>query len=112
MDSVFESPDQGQPSLLVSLDISDAFDAIKPTEVWFGVSDSPLTWLQSCLADRYQCVRVGQASSSPTLCHTGVPQGSFLGPILFSCYTSQSVSLQTHLASAYNSIIIIMRTFV
>ena len=47
-----------------------------------------LTWRKSYLTGRYQCVRVGQASSSHTLCQTGVPQGSVLGPILFSCYTS------------------------
>ena len=56
--------------------------------VGFGVSGSVLTWLKSYLTGRYQCVRVRQASSSHTLCHTGVPQGSVLGPILFSCYIS------------------------
>jgi len=94
MDSVFRSSDQGQPSLLVSFYTSAAFDTIDHSillnrlQVGFGVSGSALTWLQSYLTDRYQCVRVGQASSSPTFCHTGVPQGSVLGPILFSCYTS------------------------
>jgi len=56
--------------------------------VGFGVYGSVLTWLKSYLTGRYQCVWVGQASSSPTLCHTGVPQGSVLGPILFSGYIS------------------------
>ena len=95
MDSVFRSSDQGQSSRLVSLDMSAAFDAIDHSillnrlQVGFGVSGSALTWLQSYLTDRYQCVRVGHvSSSSPTFCHTGVPQGSVLGPILFSCYTS------------------------
>jgi len=94
MDSVFWSSDRGQPSLLVSLDMSAAFDTIDHStllntlSVGFEVSGSVLTWLQSYLTDRYQCVRLGQASSSHTLCHTGVPQGSVLGPILFSCYIS------------------------
>jgi len=39
--------------------------------------------LESC-----QCVWVGQALSLSTLCHTSVPQGSVLGPILFLCYIS------------------------
>jgi len=83
-----------QPSLLVSLHMSAAVDTIDHStllnrlSVGFGVSGSVLTWLKSYLTDRYQCVRVGQASSSPTLCHTGVPQGSVLGPILSSCYIS------------------------
>jgi len=35
------------------------------------------------------------------LSHTSVPQSSVLGPVLFSCYISQS-ALQPNLASAYN----------
>ena len=49
----------------------------------FGVSGGAPTSLQSSLTDR-----VGQASSAPILCHTGILQGSVLGPKLFSCYTS------------------------
>jgi len=52
------------------------------------VSGSVLTFLKTYLTGRYQCVQVDQASSSHTLCHTGVPQGSVLRPILFSCYIS------------------------
>ena len=74
--------------------MSAAFDTIDHStllnrlSVGFGVSGSVLTWFKSYLTDRYQWVRVGQASSSHTLCHTSVPQGSVLGPILFSCYVS------------------------
>jgi len=85
MDSVFWSSNRDRPSLLVSLDMSAAFDTIDHStllntlSVRFGVSGSVLTWLQSYLTDRYQCVRLGQASSSHTLCHTSLLQGSVLG---------------------------------
>ena len=91
---VFKSSDEGQRSLPMSLDVSAALDTIDHSpllnrlQVGFGMSGSALTWLQSYLTDRYQCVRVGQVMTFPTLCHTGVPQGSVLGLILFSCYTS------------------------
>ena len=70
-----------------AVDTIDHSTLLNRLSVAFGVSGSVLTRLKSYLnTDRYQCVGVGQASSSPTLCHTGVPQGSVLGPILFSCY--------------------------
>ena len=55
MDSVFRSSDQGQPSLLVSLDMSATFDTVDHSTllnrflVGFGVSGSALTWLKSYL---------------------------------------------------------------
>ena len=64
----------------------------------FGISGSTLAWLQSYLSSRQQFVRAGDASSLPTSCASEVPQGSVLGPILFSCFTSPISSI----ASSFN----------
>jgi len=75
MDSVFKSSDQGQPSLLVSVDMSAAFDTtdhstlLSRLQVGFGVSDSALAWLQSYLIDRYQCSSKSGITLSYTLSH-------------------------------------------
>ena len=93
-DQVYTAADASKPTLLVSLDLSAAFDTIDhPTllsrlEVGFGVSGSALSWIRSYLVDRVQHVVVGQAKSGGTLLSTGVPQGSVLGPLLFSTFTS------------------------
>ena len=85
--------DRSQPTLLVSLDLSAAFDTIDHKILInrlsnsFGISGSVLGWLTSCFSNRSQLVRVGQAQSNLTHCTHGVPQGSVLGPILFSIYT-------------------------
>ncbi len=43
-------------------------------------------WIESCLTVRRQCTRVGNRTSSFIDCSVGVPQGSLLGPLLFSLY--------------------------
>ena len=43
-------------------------------------------WFHSYLSHREQCTVVGGASSAYIGCPVGVPQGSRLGPILFSVY--------------------------
>ena len=55
-----------------------------------GMWDSPLTCFKSYLTDRHQCVGInlkGQCSHEHRL-PFGVFQGSVLGPILFTLYTS------------------------
>ena len=76
------------------LDQSAAFDTIDHGTLlgclssWFGVSGVVLEWFKSYLSDRLQCVKIGSILSDAKKLLCGVPQGSVLGPILFSLYTT------------------------
>ena len=96
LDHVYSAADVGKPTLLISLDLGAAFDTVdhsvlgllKRLSCSFGVAGNVLSWIQSYLCDRTQSVRIGSHSSPPNPCLVGVPQGSVLGPLLFSVYTS------------------------
>jgi len=81
-------------SALALLDLSAAFDTvdhevlINRLEIFFGLSDMALALVKSYLTDRSQSVQIGDQLSPPILLSTGVPQGSILGPLLFSLYTA------------------------
>ena len=84
---------EGIPTALVLLDLSAAFDTIDHDILlgslsdWFGLNGSVLNWMGSYLSGRSQRVKVGSALSDPFELRFGVPQGSVLGPVLFSMYT-------------------------
>ena len=84
---------KGFPSILVLLDLSAAFDTIDHELLLndlrsFGIQDKALALLKSYMSLRTQYVSAFNSSSEIKLLKFGVPQGSILGPILFSCYTS------------------------
>ena len=54
----------------------------------FGFSGSSLAWLESYLSQRQQYVLLNSIKSQTSTLTDGVPQGSVLGPLLFSAYLS------------------------
>ena len=91
---ILESVDAGNVVVLVMLDLSAAFDTIDHNMLFdrlvsrFGVTDAALLWFQSYLKDRQQSVNIDGVQSDPKPLAYGVPQGSVLGPLLFTCYTA------------------------
>ncbi len=84
--------DQGCISLLVLLDPSAAFDTIDHdilidrVQNYTGVQGQALRWFRSYLSDRYHFVYLNEEASRLSPVKYGVPQGSVLGPLLFSLY--------------------------
>ena len=73
--------------------LSAAFDTIDHRMLlnrlssWFGVSSKVLSWFSSYISNRSQSVKIGNTLSDSRNLNFGVPQGSVLGPILFTLYT-------------------------
>ena len=85
---------KGSVTALTLLDLSAAFDTIDHTilldrlNVHYGISALALGWFKSYLSGRTHLVKMGSTLSHPAALQFGVPQGSVLGPILFSLYTN------------------------
>ena len=62
---------------------------------WFGIDGVVLQWVRSYLTGRSQLVKVNGVLSTPQLLLRGVPQGSVLGPLLFTMYTTPISSIIT-----------------
>ena len=91
---ILASLDAGHSTALLLLDLSAAFDTIDHSilthrlQHWFGISSTALNLLSSFLSDRFQTVITPASKSNPVLLEYGVPQGSVLGHLLYSLYTT------------------------
>ena len=90
-DKALEAMDAKKVTLVVLLDLSKAFNSIDHVTLLaklqaLGASRASLDWFKSYLSEQLQCVRIGAETSSLQGISHGVPQGSILGPALFTIY--------------------------
>uniref|UniRef100_A0A3B3WL78 Reverse transcriptase domain-containing protein n=1 Tax=Poecilia mexicana TaxID=48701 RepID=A0A3B3WL78_9TELE len=89
---VFIACDSGHHVVLILLDLTAAFDTvdhdilISRLQHIVGIGGTVLKWFRSYLEERTFSVNVRGSDSSVASMSYGVPQGSIVGPLLFSLY--------------------------
>ena len=92
VDDILAEMDKGNIVAVIQIDLSAAFDTIdhgillKRLEERYGLGSTVLTWFSSYLENRSYRVKVEDSLSPEFLLKYGVPQGSLLGPVLFTLY--------------------------
>ena len=99
---ILTSFDKGYGTILVTLDVSAAFDTVNHEnlleryEKYFGIEGSALNWMASYLKNRKQSVEVGTSRSRSMILKNGFPQGSILGGPKFNMHTAPISEITRH----------------
>uniref|UniRef100_A0A674E0N3 Reverse transcriptase domain-containing protein n=1 Tax=Salmo trutta TaxID=8032 RepID=A0A674E0N3_SALTR len=91
LNDIVTAIDKKQYCAAVFIDLAKAFDTVNHHILIgrlnsLGLSNDCLAWFTNYLSDRVLCVKSDGLLSGPLVVSMGVPQGSILGPTLFSVY--------------------------
>ena len=91
IDTIYRNMESGKLTGVVFLDLKKAFDTVNHRILLrklakYGFDQHSINWFDSYLNNRKQSVKVLGVSSGERVVRCGVPQGSILGPLLFSLY--------------------------
>lgn len=105
-DDILSASDNKKVTALVLLDYSKAFDRLNHRLLLailhhIGFSDSAVALVANYLANRNQSVKLNIHVSNELIVNCGVPQGSILGPLLFTIYSSNLYNHINHCNSHF-----------
>ena len=93
MDEVYQGTEEKKMTSIMAIDQSAAFDCVghkllvEKLEI-YNVGIGARKWVQQYLKLRTQYVTIGRSQSRMEPITRGVPQGSIIGPLLYSIYTN------------------------
>ena len=97
-EELYRAVDDKKISTIMTLDQSSAFDCVHhgillDKLACYKMSPEVINWVRSYLTFRTQFVSIGNANSQMFPMDRGVPQGSVLGPLLYSIFTNEMTTV-------------------
>ena len=106
MEDFTQMIDKGEDIDVLYLDFKKAFDSVPHQRLLlkmkaYGITDNILNWTENFLTNRKQRVKVNNCLSKEAAVLSGIPQGSILGPILFTIFINDLPQTVTNICKIF-----------